>query len=229
MALGSALFKPNVFVSSHVLRTFAKGSILKNLFGCTPMVKKARFHKNEIYAPLLADIFEAAGGIDLAVLDGTCLYGDATEKRVPAGLLIVGKDAVAVEAVGAAIAGLKPGKVPVIQEFARRGLGEGDLGKIEILGLSKEDFAGLKRLSRDLKAFIQAQPRKPGISSTIDRLVEEGWLDALRCLPEVVEELKQRGVSAREAVVDTTLKRRVGKTLERLKDGEAWVYRKKAG
>ncbi len=34
--LSHVLFKPNVFVSTHVLRTFEKGSILKNLLGLIP-------------------------------------------------------------------------------------------------------------------------------------------------------------------------------------------------
>jgi len=45
LQLSHVLFKPNVFVSTHVLRTFDRGSILKNLFGLVPDRKKARFHK----------------------------------------------------------------------------------------------------------------------------------------------------------------------------------------
>jgi len=63
------LFKPNVLVSTHVLRAFEKGSILKNLLGLIPDPKKARFHKK--LETVLLDAYEAIGGIDLAVLDGT--------------------------------------------------------------------------------------------------------------------------------------------------------------
>ena len=122
MGISPLLMKPNVLVSTHILRSFDKGSILKNLFGCTPMVKKAKYHKDELYPALLADLFEASGGIDLAVMDGSLLHFNATEKSVPAGILIVGRDAVAVETVGAVIAGLKPEKMPAIAEFVRRGL-----------------------------------------------------------------------------------------------------------
>lgn len=58
MALSHVLFKPHMLVSTHVLRTFEKGSVLKNLFGCTPMVQKAKFHKTEIFASQLCDIYE---------------------------------------------------------------------------------------------------------------------------------------------------------------------------
>lgn len=230
MGLSSALFKPNVFVSIHILRSFTKGSVIKNLFGCTPMVGKAKHHKNEIYPHLLADIAQAAGGIDLAVLDGTFLFHNATEKRVPVDLLIVGFDAAAVETVGAVMAGLKPEKLPQLAEFVRRGLGEGDLRQIEILGISAEEFAGLKEARKALKQVVESAPGAPGLSNTIDALTEEGWMDTPRKAVEVAAELQTRGVTnATKALVETTLKRRAGKTLERLNDNGGWVYRRKQG
>lgn len=140
MHLSKILFKPNVLVSTHILRSFQRGSILKNLFGCIPTTKKAKFHKNEIFYPLLADIYEAVGGIDLAVLDGTYFWRGAGSARIRMDTLLVGRDAVAVEAVGATLAGLNPEKTPIIQEFVKRGLGEGDLSKIEIVGIPLEDL-----------------------------------------------------------------------------------------
>lgn len=140
------LFKPNVFVSTHILRTFEKGSILKNLLGLIPDTKKARFHK-KLEATLL-DAYEAIGGIDLAVLDGTYMYRgagatphagpDGARYRTRSNILVVGRDAVAVEAVGIALTGTNPEKLPIIREAVRRGLGEGDIKQIEILGSSIE-------------------------------------------------------------------------------------------
>jgi uncharacterized protein (DUF362 family) len=139
------LFKPNVFVSTHIARSYEKGSILKNLLGLIPDRKKARFHK-KLDAALL-DAYEAIGGIDLAVLDATYAY-DGTGmigKRVKTNTLLVGRDAVAVEAVGATLVGLNPNEMSIIQEAVKRGLGEGDLKNIEILGASfdniKEKFS----------------------------------------------------------------------------------------
>ncbi len=228
MELSHVLFKPNVLVSTHVLRTFDKGSVLKNLFGCTPMVKKGPFHKNEIFYRQIADIYEAAGGIDLAVMDGTFLFHAASDKQLRMDLLIVGRDAVAVETVGAVLAGLKPEKMPIIQEFVRRGLGEGDLNNIEILGVSPQEFSRLRKAHKELKALVAATPREPGISKTIDLLTGEGWLDNFSTAQEVADELKARGVpNAKKPLVDTTLKRRVGKTLERDRVDGNWAYRRK--
>jgi uncharacterized protein (DUF362 family) len=135
------LFKPNVFVSTHIVRCYEKGSILKNLLGLIPDKKKVRFHK-KLEATLL-DAYEAVGGIDLAVLDGTHLFPGVApseeRKRIDLNTLVVGRDAVAVEAVGAEIAGLDLDKMPLIQKAMKRGLGEGNLEKIDILGNSIEN------------------------------------------------------------------------------------------
>jgi uncharacterized protein (DUF362 family) len=149
------LFKPNVFVSTHVLRGYEKGSILKNLLGLIPDRKKARFHKKLETA--LIDAYEAIGGIDLAVLDGTYTYRgagampharpDSTQYRIKTNILLVGRDAIAVEAVGAALVGLDPEKMPLIQEAINRDLGEGNIEKIEVLGIP---FENLKKNFRQL-------------------------------------------------------------------------------
>ena len=134
--LSNALFKPNVLVSTHILRSFEQGSILKNLFGCIPSPKKAKYHK--ILPLLLADIYEVIGGIDLAVLDGTFFWRGAGDLPIKMNTLLVGRDAVAVEAVGGTLAGMKLEKMPVLREFVKRGLGEGNLENIEIIGASLE-------------------------------------------------------------------------------------------
>jgi len=139
ICLSHVLFKPNVLVSVHTLRKYEKGSALKNLLGLIPDKKKVRFHK-KLEATLL-DAYEAVGGINLAVLDGTHTYPGPSGKGVKTNVIVVGRDAVAVEAVGASLVGLKPEKMPLIREAVNRGLGEGDLDKIKIVGQSIE---GLK-------------------------------------------------------------------------------------
>jgi uncharacterized protein (DUF362 family) len=140
MNFSHLLFKPNVLVDTHILRSFESGSLLKNLFGCIPDSKRVKYHK--VLPTLLVDVFEAIGGIDLAVLDGTYLWLDAGNTPVPAGTVLVGRDAVAVETVGATLAGLNPEKMPVIKEFVKRDLGEGVMENIEVVGAS---FERLKR------------------------------------------------------------------------------------
>ncbi|MDH5460980.1 MAG: DUF362 domain-containing protein [Candidatus Bathyarchaeota archaeon] len=176
MSLSHVLFKPNILVDTHILRRFQRGSILKNLFGCLSTPKKAKFHKNEIFCPLLADIYEAIGGIDLAVMDGTYLWRGAGDVRVKTNILLVSRDAVAVETIGAILAGLNPEEMPVIQEFVKRDLGEGDPDKIEILGPSFEDLqdsfeSARKNLEERAarKILGEVNPRKDTVASIVKR------------------------------------------------------------
>lgn len=149
VAFSDVVFKPNVFVSTHVLRRYQDagsddlmnmGSILKNLLGLIPDRKKLRFHKKLPTA--LLDVYEAIGGIDFAVLDGTYTHLGVKKKRnrVQTNVVIIGRDAISVEAVGAYIVGQDPIEMPVIKEAVDRGLGEGDINKIEVLGSSVEDL-----------------------------------------------------------------------------------------
>ena len=141
--LSHILFEPNTFVSTHVPRRYEDagdedlmnmGFVIKNLFGLIPDKKKYRFH--EQLPTALIDIYEAIGGIDLAVLDGTHAFLGWKKKKltVSPGVLIVGKDAFAVEAVGAHLVGFDPTKMPVLQEAKNRGLGEIDIDKMNIIG-----------------------------------------------------------------------------------------------
>lgn len=141
--LSHILFESNTFISTHVPRRYEDagnedlmnmGSIIKNLLGLIPDKKKFRFHKKLPTA--LLDMYEAIGGIDIAVLDGTRVFLGRKKKRITISprLLLVGRDAFAVEAVGAHLVGLDPTEMPVLQEARNRGLGEIDIDKINIIG-----------------------------------------------------------------------------------------------
>jgi uncharacterized protein (DUF362 family) len=163
--LSHILFKPNVFVDTHVIRSMPRGSILKNLFGCIPTAKKAKYHKTEVFVNLLGDIYEAIGGIDLAVLDGTWMYRSGTLERERMNTLVVGKNAIAVEAVGATLARLKIEKMPVLQEFIKRGLWEGDFNDLEIVGAPWETV--IERF--EIKARRLEKNKKPAPKKTISK------------------------------------------------------------
>ncbi len=149
IAFSHILFKPNIFVSTHVPRRYEntgikdlmnEGSILKNLLGLIPDAKKNRFHKK--LPKTLMDIYEAIDGIDLAIMDGTYAFLGFKNKRkkILTNFFLVGKDAISVEAVGAYLMGFDPLKMPLVLEAMERGLGEGDIDKIEIVGSSIENL-----------------------------------------------------------------------------------------
>lgn len=235
-------FKPNVLVSTHVLRTFEKGSILKNLLGLIPDAKKARFHKKLETA--LLDTYEAIGGIDLAVLDGTYTYrgagasphagSDNTGYRVKTNVLLVARDAIAVETVGAALVGLDPEKMPVIQEAMNRDLGEGDIEKIEVVGTSfeslKEKFVSVAT-TKERVAHPAAGPQTWGGHSynALESLIREDFfkLPNKRTREEVAKALENRGITTegKEGRIANSLSRRAKKgVLKAAKGAEGWVY-----
>jgi len=143
LAFSHVLFKPNFFVSLHVLRKGTAGCIFKNLLGLVPDIRKERFHAK--IGEALVDMTQAIGGIDLAVIDGTYCYGSMWSEGEPLDrerrdLLVVGRDPVAVETIGCVLAGQDPLSVPQIVTAKQRKLGETDPTLIEILGESIKDL-----------------------------------------------------------------------------------------
>jgi uncharacterized protein (DUF362 family) len=229
--LSHILFKPNVFVSTHVLRKFEKGSILKNLFGLVPDRKKARFHK--ILPKVLADLYEAVGGIDLAIMDGTYLWHAWGGHTTRMNTLIVGKDAVAVEAVGATLAGLNIQKMPVIQEFASRSLGETDINKIEILGTDfdelREECEAARKSYRKSKKAIGALTWGGNTNRVFAGLVKGEFFKNpnKRTIEDVISALQAKGISTKghEQKIPNFLARRVKNgTLKRERDARGEFY-----
>jgi len=109
-------------------------------------------------------------------MDGAYLWRGAGDVRVKTNILLVSRDAVAVETIGAILAGLNPEEMPVIQEFVKRDLGEGDPDKIEILGTSFEDLQdSFKSARKNLeeraarKILGEVNPRKDTVASIVKR------------------------------------------------------------
>ncbi len=231
MKLSNVLFKPNVLVNTHILRTFERGSILKNLFGCVPLRKKAKLHKTEIFCSLLADIYEAIGGVDLSVMDGTYLWRGAGDLRVRMNTLLVGRDAVAVETVGAILAGLNPDRMPVTQEFVKRSLGVGNIEEIEIVGTPLESLKEESRLAaRTLRRKWKERGGAPSVwAPTIDSLIEDGFfqLPNKRTKNDVIKAFEARGIATKgnTGIIATTLTRRARKgRLKAAREPSGWVY-----
>ena len=232
MNLSHILFKPNVLVDTHILRSFEKGSILKNLFGCIPTSKRVKYHK--ILPTLLADVYEAVGGVDLAVLDGTYFWSGAGDAPVRTNTIIMGRDAVAVETVGATLAGLNPEEMPVIQEFVKRSLGEGSLENIEIVGASferlKEKFMSAAATQKKLLASRKG-PQTWGDHAyhVFESLIREEFfkLPNKRTMEDVAKAFEARGLptKGKENKIANSLTRKVKRGfLKKTKTSDGWVY-----
>jgi uncharacterized protein (DUF362 family) len=148
LELSHILFKPFVRMSLHAFRGVRGvgqtlyGSVMKNLLGVIPDIEKARFH--EKLGTALVDILDGFGGVDLSVLDATYTYYGKFEdgkplKRLKTDLIVVGRDIVAVDAVGFALVGVDPQQVYTLTEASRRGLGQVKMNRIEILGESLKE------------------------------------------------------------------------------------------
>jgi len=226
MNLSHILFKPNVLIDTHILRSFESGSILKNLFGCIPDSKRVKYHK--VLPTLLADVYEAIGGIDLAVLDGTYLWRGAGSAPVRVNTVLVGRDAVAVETVGATLAGLNPQKMPVIQEFVKRGLGEGVMENIQVAGSSfellKKKFMSLGTTQKTRRAQRKgAQTWGGQAHRAFGGLLQEGFFKqpSKRTVGDVVKALEARGLltTGKERKIVNFLARRVKKEVLKESNG----------
>jgi uncharacterized protein (DUF362 family) len=80
-------------------------------------------------------------------------------RTFPTGLVIASSDPVAADAIGAAILGYEPSGIRHITQAARLGLGEADLSRIEVRGLSlAEAIRRFQELDRQYPADRPAHP-----------------------------------------------------------------------
>lgn len=91
---------------------------LKNIYGCNPYPKKFRYHciLDETIVAL-----NKAMPFDLCLIDGNVAFGGQASKL---GLVMGGKDAVAIDAAASRIAGVNPKSVGYLRLAQKEGLGK---------------------------------------------------------------------------------------------------------
>lgn len=113
---------------------------VKNMFGAVPGIRKSMHHrqapKPRDFSSLVVDIYSLARPqlniVDAIIgMDGA---GPSAGNPKQLGFIIAGEDGVAVDAAVAHLLGLDPLKVPTTEIAHRRGLGEGDIARIELVG-----------------------------------------------------------------------------------------------
>lgn len=136
-------------LKTHSLTKFT--GAVKNLLGTLPGGQKTIAHRlgsdAEKFAEVLVDIY-AFLKPQLAVMDAVVGLGGLWREsdRVEPGLIIAGRDAVAVDAVAARIVGFNPTDIPTLRLAAARGLGTIDRSSIRILGEPLKNLA-VKRMT----------------------------------------------------------------------------------
>lgn len=160
---------------------------VKNCYGFLPNELRVNYHKEfahpDDFAAAVVDVF-AARPPELTIVDAVvAMEGNGPgsggrPKRL--GLVLAGRNAVAVDTVASALMGLEPADVATTRHAGRRGLGEADLARIEIAGtsvaearkrfdlpggrwlldaLSERLPAGARRMLAALVKSTQAHPR----------------------------------------------------------------------
>jgi uncharacterized protein (DUF362 family)/Pyruvate/2-oxoacid:ferredoxin oxidoreductase delta subunit len=114
---------------------------VKNLFGCVPGKRKVQWHFNtgvdhRAFARLLVEL-SAAVKPRLTIMDAVvAMEGNGPGSGDPrtVGLLLAGRDPVAVDVIAADIVGLQPAQLPVIRAAMDAGIGEARPDRIRVLG-----------------------------------------------------------------------------------------------
>jgi len=138
--------------------TLITGAI-KNLFGLVSGTYKTELHKNYFkpseFVKILVDIYQESRPA-LTIIDGIlAMEGDgpgSSGKLRQLNLLLSGSDCVALDTVMAKIMGIKHQEVLSTKEAALRGLGEGQLSRIKIVGEDVDELS--------IRPFILPQASK---------------------------------------------------------------------
>jgi uncharacterized protein (DUF362 family) len=144
--VGRSVVEADVIINIPVLKTH-RGTLLsaclKNMgVGCAVREEKKRLHRLGINEGVV-DVYSVVKP-HLNIVDGiVAMEGDGPNlppgKAKPLGLLVVGKDGLAVDAVCAKIMGLDPYEVKHLRLASEQGLGVIDLQEIEIRGEGLND------------------------------------------------------------------------------------------
>lgn len=169
MYLAKPLFDADVIINVPKLKTHSAQvytGAVKNVFGCVPGLRKAMYHR---MAPApaqlgqhIADIHKAlraTGHFQLHIMDGIlAMQGEGPTAGSPyqAGKILASEDPLALDTVAAAMLGLTVSDVPILEVAAERGVGNGDLAQIQVVGdhgtaLPRLDGFRLPRATRSIK------------------------------------------------------------------------------
>ena len=125
-------------LKTHAFTAFT--GAVKNMFGVIPCGLRLKFHsrfpRNEVFSRMLVDVFSCLPPT-LTLMDAvTAMEGPGPSGGPPrtVGLVLAGRDAVAVDAVAQAIIGFGPDDILTTRYAAERDLGTARLDSIDIAG-----------------------------------------------------------------------------------------------
>jgi uncharacterized protein (DUF362 family) len=119
---------------------------IKNQWGFPQHADRGKDHNYNLHSKLV-DVFEVIKP-DITIIDGLegTIHGHypplafEDELVIPFNIVIGGTDTLAVDVVGARVFGIPIDEVPHLKIAFKRGLGEGDLNKIKVIGKNLEEY-----------------------------------------------------------------------------------------
>lgn len=168
--LSKTVFEADVIINlpkfkTHFLTTFTGG--IKNMYGVIPAGLRRRFHgeyfRTDDFCQALVDIFSLAKP-RLSIMDGIIAMegeGPGSGNLKQLGLILAGKDTVALDTVAGHIFGLKPDDVLTTRYAGERELGINNIGNIEIAGERLENVVtqGFKLPAGVSRVAVNRAPR----------------------------------------------------------------------
>ena len=143
-AIPKVVLESDVIINVPKVKPTSVGNIFtlgfKNMFGFIPFTERLPWHRMPEFVYLLTDLFKLIKPA-LTVTDALVITersGGSWGDPVSMGLIIVGEDPVATEAVTMAVLGHEPQEQPVLAVADKYGLGTTDLNNIEVRGRSIE-------------------------------------------------------------------------------------------
>lgn len=151
MYLAKPIFDADVVINLPKLKTHSANiytGAIKNVFGCIPGLRKAKYHKMapnpEDFGEIIADIHQK-GKFQLHIMDGIwAMQGEGpTAGEVYSGnKILMSTDPLALDTVAVKMLGIEIEDVPILAAARRRGIGESQLENITIDG----DYKNIPRL-----------------------------------------------------------------------------------
>ena len=130
-------------LKTHAFTAFT--GAVKNMFGVIPCGLRLKYHnrfpRNEVFSRMLVDVFSCLPPV-LTLMDAvTAMEGLGPSGGPPrsVGLVLAGRDAVAVDAVAQSIIGFGPDDILTTRYAAERGLGTARLDSIDVVGERFQD------------------------------------------------------------------------------------------
>jgi uncharacterized protein (DUF362 family)/NAD-dependent dihydropyrimidine dehydrogenase PreA subunit len=153
MHIAKPMFDADVVINLPKLKTHSAqifSGAVKNLFGCIPGLKKAKYHKmapvSSDFGQIICDIHKATK-IKLHIMDGILAMqgeGPTAGSVYQADKILISEDPLALDAVAAKMIGMDVEDVPILETARKRNLGEGCLKAITLEG----DYKQIPRLDR---------------------------------------------------------------------------------